>query len=266
MIHATVMTFNLRIHTPIDGSNAWPYRKNQAAELIRQTTPLAIGTQEGKYEMLRDLDAELPQYSRIGEGRAGFESGNPAMDECCAIYFRHELIVPVKHGQFWLSETPEIAESVSWDSSLPRFCTWACFQWRDRPDLRFYLFNTHFDHLGQQAREESAKLLLEQITKFKEEQNWPVVLTGDFNSLPDNPAITTLERSLSNAYSVLSEPVGRTFHDYEGGLEGEPIDYLFVSSDVDIESVSIHRDHQDGAYPSDHYPVSATLRLPSVRE
>lgn len=86
----TVMTFNLRVNTPVDGSNAWPYRNKQAADLIRRVAPLVAGTQEGRYDMLRDLDRDLIDYTRIGEGRSGYESGNETMDECCCIYYRHD--------------------------------------------------------------------------------------------------------------------------------------------------------------------------------
>lgn len=194
------MTFNLRVNTPIDGDNAWPYRIRHAADLVRKAEPLIIGTQEGRYDMLRDLDRELPEYSRLGEGRSGYESGDPRMDECCAIFYRKDLFKVIRHGQFSLSETPEIPASVSWDSSYPRFCTWACLERIDEPGRRFYVYNTHFDHESQLAREESAKLLLDRIARCQEEEGLPVLLTGDFNSFPDNPAIVTLRQNLVDAF------------------------------------------------------------------
>ncbi|MFD0961719.1 endonuclease/exonuclease/phosphatase family protein [Paenibacillus chungangensis] len=258
----TVMTFNLRVNTPVDGSNAWPYRSKQAAELIRRVAPLVASTQEGKYDMLRDLDRELSEYSRIGEGRSGYESGDEAMDECCCIYYRHDDVVLLKHGQFWLSETPDEAGSVSWDSSLPRFCTWGLFQLKEKPDLQFYLFNTHFDHIGQEARVESAKLLLQKIGESRQGRKVPAVVTGDFNCYPDNPAIALLKNQLNDAYDILGEPVGRTFHEFAGGIEGEPIDYIFTSEDMAILETIVYRDEQDGAYPSDHYPIASRVQLP----
>lgn len=258
----TVMTFNLRINTPEDGSNAWPYRNKQAADLIRRVAPLVAGTQEGKYDMLRDLDRDLTGYSRIGEGRSGYESGNEAMDECCCIYYRHDDVALLEHGQFWLSETPDEAGSVSWDSSLPRFCTWGLFQSNEKPERQFYLFNTHFDHIGQEARVASANLLLQKTAELRQDRQIPVVITGDFNCYPDNPAIAALKEQLNDAYDILDEAVGRTFHDFEGGVEGEPIDYIFASEDTLIRETIIYRDEQDGAYPSDHYPIASRLQLP----
>ncbi|WP_239616063.1 endonuclease/exonuclease/phosphatase family protein [Cohnella mopanensis] len=258
----TIMTFNLRVNTPIDGDNAWPYRIRHATDLVRKAEPLIIGTQEGRYDMLRDLDQELSDYSRLGEGRSGYESGDPRMDECCAIFYKHDRIKVIKQGQFSLSETPEIPGSVSWDSSYPRFCTWACLERIDEPGRRFYVYNTHFDHEGQLAREESAKLLLDRIARCQEEEGLPVLLTGDFNSFPENPAIVTLRQNLIDAYLAHPEPIGRTFHDFEGGVEGEPIDYLFFTRDVALLETTVYRDEYEGKYPSDHYPISAQVLLP----
>ncbi len=256
-----LMTFNLRVNTPVDGGNAWPYRIRHAAAAIKKTAPLVVGTQEGTNAMLLDLDRELPGYSRLGEGRSGPVSEDDRLhDECCAIYYRQDRLALASSGQFWLSETPEVPGSRSWDSSLPRICTWACFEAK-ASGRRFYAFNTHFDHLGQQAREESARLVLERIRRCREEEGIPAVLMGDFNAYPDNPAIVALREQLADAYGVLQEEAGRTFHAYEGGTEGQPIDYLFATEGAEFRKTIVHRERWEGAYPSDHYPVEAHVRL-----
>lgn len=254
-----VMTFNLRVNTPEDRENAWPYRIHRAGAVIRELEPVVIGTQEGFYSMLRDLDGELPGYRRIGEGRLGYESGLWAMDECCAIYYRDDLLTPLEHGQFWLSKTPDVPGSKSWDSSLPRFCTWVRFQVKNGSGHEFYVLNTHFDHLGERAREESARLILDFIARRREEYQLPVILMGDLNEEPDKAGVATLGESLLDAYTACAQPVGRTFHEYAGGLEGEPIDYLFVTPDIQLEETVVHRQQVDGGYPSDHYPVTARV-------
>lgn len=164
----------------------------------------------------------------------------------------------MEHGQFWLSETPDEAGSVSWDSSLPRFCTWGLFQSKKKPEQQFYHFNTHFDHIGQEARVASAKLLLQKMAELRQV---PVIITGDFNCYPDNPAIAALKEQLNDAYDVLIEPVGRTFHDFKGGVEGEPIDYIFTTENTEIMETIVYRDEQDGVYPSDHYPIASRIQL-----
>jgi len=256
-----VMTFNLRVNTPFDRANAWPHRIRRVASLVGEIGPMLFGTQEAFYEMLRDLDAVLPSYKRVGEGRAGYECGDSDLDECCAIFYRDDCLTLVKHGQFMLSATPDEPSSNSWDSSEPRICTWGCFASVARPDKRFYVYNTHFDHLGQTAREESAKLLLSRIEACREAEGLPVILMGDFNAEPDNPAIAILRTHLTDAYSMLPEPVGCTYHAFEGGTAGEPIDYVFVTHDVHVDRTIVHRQQVDGGYPSDHYPVEASMEI-----
>ncbi|MFD0590818.1 endonuclease/exonuclease/phosphatase family protein [Paenibacillus sp. GCM10027627] len=259
MTTATIMTFNLRVNTPIDGQNAWPYRKEQAAELIRNINPLIVGTQEGRYDMLHDLDQALPQYKRLGEGRAGYQSGNETLDECCAIFYRHDQVSLIKSGQFWLSERPDEPASLGWDSSYSRFCTWAFFQLTAFPQKQFYVFNTHFDHIGDQAREESAKLLLTKIADITENEGLPSILTGDFNSFPEHASIKLLKAGLQDAFEATETNPGCTFHDFAGGVQGEPIDYIFTSASLKIKETIVHRDEQEGRYPSDHYPISVLL-------
>src|SRR5690606_18407265 len=115
-MNLTVMTFNLRVNVPSDGDNAWPNRKRQLAETILQSTPAIIGTQEGRYGMLEELDGLLPSYCRIGEGRAGYRSGDESLDECCAIYYDKHRLFLLEVGQFWLSETPDQPSDKAWDA------------------------------------------------------------------------------------------------------------------------------------------------------
>lgn len=260
-MNMTAMTLNLRIDIPIDGVNAWPHRLHAATALILETNPTLLGTQEGKYGMLEDLDRLLPDYNRIGEGRLGYESGHLQQDECCAIYYKQAELNVIKHGQFWLSETPELPGSKSWDSCLPRICTWACFEMKQQSGTRFYTFNTHFDHLGQQAREESSKLIIARIQQLRRDECLPVLLMGDFNAHPDNITITLLQDQFVDAYSILNEPVGCTFHAFEGGTKGQPIDYVFTTSDVEIIETVVDRKLRDERYPSDHYSIAVTLSI-----
>lgn len=253
------MTFNLRVNVQGDGSNAWPYRKHRAAAVIAAASPDLFGTQEGTGAMLKDLDEVLPDYSRIGTGRVG--EGDSSHDEHCALYYKPAEVTLLKQGQFWLSETPDVQGSISWDSCLPRICTWGLFQSKKNDGLRFYVMNTHFDHLGVTARQKSAKLMLEQIRRFREEEELPVLLMGDLNAEPGEPEISLLREQLQDAYALLGGPAGCTFHDFKGGTEGEPIDYIFATSDIEMTETIIHREKLDGAYPSDHYPVAVSWNV-----
>lgn len=258
-----VMSFNLRVHVPSDGDNAWPYRKNMVADTIKNHKPIIVGTQEGRYAMLEDLDGLLPEYNRIGEGRAGYRSGDEGLDECCAILYDPLRVSLIDQGQFWLSETPDEPSGRAWDADYPRFCTWAKFASIETPSDQFYLFNTHFDHVGAQAREQSAKLILRQIGSIIGDSSIPFIVTGDLNCHPEDQAIRTLSAELRNACAVHGQEAELTFHDFQGGATGEPIDYIFSSKDAVIEEAAVLRTSQNGRYPSDHYPVIAEVSFPN---
>ncbi|MGG1555706.1 endonuclease/exonuclease/phosphatase family protein [Paenibacillus ferrarius] len=268
----TVMTFNLRYNEKKDGNNDWPHRVDQAADLIRRYRPSAIGMQEGLRSMLDDLQARLPGYAWVGEGRGG---GNE--DEHNAIFYDTSLLCVQEWGQFWLSETPEQPNSVSWDSSLPRICTWARLQSIAEPGLEWMLYNTHLDHIGQEARVKGAALIRSRMERYvgmaagadasAVGSLLPAVLTGDFNAWPSNPAIVQLRSELFDAYRLHDGEVGLTAHSFHGGSDGQPIDYIFASAGVCVLEAHVIHDNVDGRYPSDHYPVLARMRIePCERE
>ncbi|SFI50449.1 Metal-dependent hydrolase, endonuclease/exonuclease/phosphatase family [Paenibacillus sp. UNC496MF] len=257
----TVMTFNLRNSSANDGDNAWPNRIGAAAATIRAHAPSLFGIQEGFLHMLEELNALLPDYAWIGEGRGGGTE-----DEHCAIFYRKADFDLLEQGQFWLSETPEQAGSVGWDSSLPRICTWGRFRAAGSPEREIAVYNTHLDHIGEQAREQGMRLVLRSMAR--EGQDRPAILMGDFNAEPGDRVIRFLrgqtdidgDRSeLTDAYAALEASPGRTFHDFRGGTEGEPIDYLFVNAPLTVSAVQVDRGDIDGRYPSDHYPVIARI-------
>jgi endonuclease/exonuclease/phosphatase family metal-dependent hydrolase len=251
------MTFNLRYNEVKDGDNAWPHRVDQAAGLIRRYRPAAVGTQEGLLPMLTDLQQRLPAYAWVGEGRGGGHE-----DEHNAIFFDTSLLRVQEWGQFWLSETPERPNSVSWDSSLPRICTWARLQSLAEPGLEWMLYNTHLDHIGQEARMKGTALICSRMgSRFEAGAPLPAVLTGDFNAWPSNPAIMRTRSELFDAYRTLDGDVGMTAHSFKGGTKGYPIDYIFASGDVSVSEAQVIRDNVGGRYPSDHYPVLARMRI-----
>lgn len=263
-----VMTFNLRVHVAVDGDNAWPYRVKAAARVIMESGAAVVGTQEGTRAMLDDLSAELEGYSWIGRSR---EAGDGTYGEYNAVFYRNDLLTVRQSGEFWLSETPDVPGSQSWEAGCPRICTWVLFETATEPTRRFVHFNTHLDHLSQEARQRGAALVLDAIERQAQESvGLPMLLTGDFNAYPADPEIAQIrERQgtklpLADAYAVLAkngiEP-GLTYHAYEGGTEGQPIDYIFATNDVNIVSVVVDQKRYDGRYPSDHYPILATVRF-----
>lgn len=251
-----VMTFNLRINVKQDGANSWPNRILEAAEVIKESGASVICTQEGSYSMLKDLEVLLPEYAWIGQGRMGGHE-----DEHCAIFFHRNSLEVVNSGTFGLSEYPEQIGTKSWDTSCPRICTWIQLQ---KPDGQLCcIFNTHLDHMSSEAREKGIQLIVERMDTMRSDSGIPAVLAGDFNSNPDSDVIRYLnEMGLHNAFSIVEERAAvRTYHGFDGGETGEPIDYIFVTKEIRIESVHINRKKYNGRYPSDHYPVSVLLTI-----
>ncbi|SFL08654.1 Metal-dependent hydrolase, endonuclease/exonuclease/phosphatase family [Paenibacillus sp. 1_12] len=263
-MNMTVMTFNLRYDTPDDGESAWPHRVNGAAQMIQDHNPLLVGTQEGFYPMLMELQEQIPEYAWVGHGRMGEHE-----NEHCAVFYKASELEVQHQGQFWLSETPFEPASKSWDSHLPRICTWISFLHKTS-QKQFVVYNTHLDHLGEQARKLGTALIWENISSHRIEFGLPVVLMGDMNSHPSDWPIRFLRGELEHmgkqtwlkdAYTALSGSIGLTAHSFQGGDEGEPIDYIFVSPEIEVLKTEVDRRKLRGVYPSDHYPIVSQLRL-----
>ncbi|TDL32868.1 endonuclease/exonuclease/phosphatase family protein [Jeotgalibacillus sp. S-D1] len=260
-----ILTFNLRVDLPQDGENAWRFRSQKAAEVIKSHKPAVFGTQEGKRHMLKDLERDLGDYGWLGGDRRG---GNE--DEFCALFYQRERVEAVDHGQFWLSETPEVPGSISWESDYPRICTWAVFQLNENRDKKFIVYNTHLDHISQKARENGIHLIGEKIKEHQEKTNLPIILMGDLNSELENEVVRFLRGQiplngstikLKDAFEKLEEAPGRTFHGFQGGLDGAPIDYIFTTLDIVVKDTKIDRSRAEEGYPSDHYPVIAAVEI-----
>lgn len=264
-----VMSFNIRFNNPVDGDNAWPNRKEMVASMIQFHDTDLVGIQEALKVQMDDLAILLPEYNWIGVGRDdGKEAG-----EYSAIFYRKDRLQDLQHGTFWLSATPEIAGSMGWDAACVRVVTWAKFKDRETGEI-FYHFNTHFDHVGESARRESAKLLLRKIEEMVKTK--PVIVTGDFNATENSPAYEILTKgmigeaasnqphSLADArYVSMRAHHGPdwTFHGFETVVDRPRIDYIFVSKNVQVERHGVLSDRWNGRYPSDHLPVLAELVL-----
>lgn len=253
-----VMTYNLRYASP-NPPNAWPQRRPLVAKVIQDTKPDVIGTQEGVYSQLKDLAADLPEYAWIGLGREG-----GSKSEFMAVFYRKKRLEPVAFDHFWLSDTPSVVGSSTWGNSNRRMVTWVRF--RDRESKQeFYLFNTHFDHEIQIAREKSAVLLRERIEALKAEL--PVIVTGDFNADERNKAHAILTEGdfLQDTWhrAKLQEGEGLgTFNGFRSIPKNNTrIDWILTRGDVEVEKTQIITYSQDGQFPSDHFPLVAWLRL-----
>ncbi|MBK8556535.1 MAG: endonuclease/exonuclease/phosphatase family protein [Lewinellaceae bacterium] len=253
----SVMSYNLRYDNPNDGPNAWPERRDFLAAQVRFHHPDVFGVQEGLQQQLDYLKKTLPAYTYLGVGRDDGKSGG----EYSAIFYQKEKFQVVNAGTFWLSETPE-TPSQSWDAALPRICTYACLM--DTNQQIFWVFNTHFDHVGVKAREASARLILEKIETLNTDHQ-PVILTGDFNCTPDSAPYKHLSAALLDSRAVSQEPPFGPEGTFNGFVFDKPaanrIDYIFCSSSIKVLRYAVLSDNRDCHYPSDHFPVLVQVKL-----
>ena len=257
-----VMTFNIRLDHAGDGIHNWRYRKSAAAGLIEREAVDIVGTQEVFKNQLDDILNAAPDYASVGVGRFdGKEAG-----EYSAIFYRKDRFTPEKSGNFWLSETPEKEGSKGWDAACERIVTWAVFS--DRlSNTKVLVMNTHFDHVGSQARKNSAKLLLAKASELA--NGLPVIITGDFNGTSESEPLQIMLQSgwLSDTHAKAQTVEGPewSFHDFGRlPLADRPlIDFVFVSPQLEVSSYHNIFREIDSTFYSDHNPILVVLNLKS---
>ncbi|MGE7204417.1 endonuclease/exonuclease/phosphatase family protein [Sphingomonas sp. NPDC019816] len=248
-----VMTFNVR-YASDEGAQRWAVRRPVMVELIRRAAPDVIGTQELLQRQGDDLTQALPGYRWFGRDRMGGHA-----NEHMGIFYRPDRLTLVEHGDFWLSDTPEVVGSQSWGTDLPRMANWAVFETKEATPHRFLFVDTHLAHrdADAEARDKAAALILARLPALA--QGLPVVVAGDMNARPDTAAYRRFAGALTDAWPSAKRRAGpaMTFHDFTGTPDRR-IDYLFVRG-FRAEAVATNTYHQGKTYPSDHFPVQATL-------
>lgn len=257
-----VMTYNLRYGLANDGENSWPHRREMLFNVIRDFNPDVLGVQEALEFQLDELGEALPGYKYVGVGR---EDGK-RRGEFAAILYRSERLECAASGTFWLSDTPEVVGSTSWGNQLTRICTWAEFRDRAAEGARFRIYNNHWDHQSQPAREGSAALVLKKIAA--DAADLPVLVTGDFNAGEDNKATAIIlhgDPKLRDTFRAIHPDVKDvgTFTGFADRTDGRKIDYVLVTPQWQVKDADIIRTQVDGRYPSDHFPVTAVVELPA---
>jgi len=253
----SVLTYNIRYDNPGDGDDAWPKRRYHLAAQLRFFAPDIFGIQEGLHRQLVYLNEQLPAYTRVGVGRDdGREAG-----EYSALFFLKKRFGLIASGTFWLSETPD-SVSKGWDAALPRICTYARLH-DSLAGKNVWVFNTHFDHIGVEARRRSAELIVKKIRE-KNTAGEQVVLMGDFNAVPQDEPIAVLTREMLDARAVSGEPPFGPEGTFNGFKFGEPvekrIDDIFLSGMVlKVKQHAVLSDSRNCHYPSDHLPVLARM-------
>jgi endonuclease/exonuclease/phosphatase family metal-dependent hydrolase len=279
-----VMTFNIRYDNPGDGLDVWANRKDKVASMVRLYQADIVGMQEAQRNQIDDLAERLPKHKWFGVGRNDGKDGG----EFTPIFYRPDRLELVEQKTFWLSPTPDQVGSRGWDAALPRIATWGKFRFRAEDEgeqAEFYIFNTHFDHMGVVARLESAKLLRAKVAEIAGDH--PAILMGDFNCLPGSPPYQWLigkEPPPPATNGVKAEPPPAadlpkdalldamlstrnphhgpttTWNGFKTLAPNRKIDHIFFRGPLTIEQHAILDDHWDGRFPSDHLPVMVEVR------
>ncbi|WP_326731334.1 endonuclease/exonuclease/phosphatase family protein [Streptomyces phaeochromogenes] len=254
-----VMSFNLRYASTAE-PNSWAVRRPVMRELLRQEQPHVMGVQEGLYQQVRDIEADLgPHYDWIGTGRAG-----GSRDEFMAVYYDTRRLAPVEYDHFWLSDTPNVIGSNTWGGGSIRMVTWVRFRDLGDGERQFYFLNTHLDNASQNARARAASLISARIAGL--DRTLPLLVTGDFNiAAHKNPVYDTmLAAGLTDTWDTAAQrsKLYATFHGYQPLIpDGDRIDWILATPGVTAHRASINTFSAHGQFPSDHLPVQASLTL-----
>lgn len=252
----TVATYNIRYDAEGDAGNRWKDRAPFLTQLIKFHGFDIFGTQEGLKHQIEAIKSDLPGFEYIGVGR----DDGKAEGEYAAIFFDTRKFEVVKQGDFWLSENTQVPNK-GWDAALPRICTWGLF--RDKQtDFEFFLFNTHFDHIGTEARKESAKLIIQKARELG--AGTPMIITGDFNVDQHSESYHVLQNggAVKDAYELapLKYAPNGTFNGFDITRVSESrIDHIFLSPPFKVVRYGILTDSYAGKLPSDHFPVMAEV-------
>lgn len=253
----TVATFNIRYDNPDDDPHTWENRKDIVANLILFHEFDIFGIQEGLSHQVKDLDERLPNHDFIGVGR----DDGKVKGEYTAIYFDKRKYKVQESDTFWLAPETDHPNK-GWDAALPRICTWAKMA-TVNSNKTFYVFNTHFDHRGVEARNQSARLILEKIKEINTE-SLPVILTGDFNVGQETEAYQLLRTApgmkdtFDSAEIVYANNGTTNSFDITTSTE-RIIDHIFVSEKINVQKYGILTDTYHSRFPSDHFPVMAVV-------
>ncbi|MFZ4456349.1 MAG: endonuclease/exonuclease/phosphatase family protein [Bacteroidales bacterium] len=256
-----VSTFNIRLNTPVDGINTWSLRKDSVCAFIQKSNLAVFGMQEVKHNQLVDLQNCLSGFTSVGVGRDDGKEGG----EYSPVFFDNKRFKLIDSGTFWLSETPSVAGSKGWDAAFPRVASWA--KLKDTVSKRiFFVFNTHFDHIGLEARRKSALLIQQRVAEIA--LHSAVVIMGDFNSTTKDEAYNTMiapDKGFFDAHLLAKESTGEqwSFHGF-GSVklaERELIDFVFINSKFGVLKYENLFIEHEGHYLSDHNPLIVTLSI-----
>ncbi len=247
-----IMSFNIRCLGV--GNDTWEDRIGIVSQTFLKSEADSIGIQEGTPEWMATLkDTVSEKYDFVGQGRDGLDKG-----EYSAIFYLKDKYDVVDSGTFWLSETPD-EMSRGWDASMNRICTWAILK-NKVTGKQYVHMNSHFDHIGTIAQNNSAELITE---KAKEFGDLPVVFTADMNVNEGSKAYNTMVNSGIFTDTKIQAPDTMdylTYHDTKPEKhDGNVLDYVMVNNKLTATAYRVVTAGIDGRYVSDHFPVYADM-------
>lgn len=267
LAQGSIATYNIRYDGHTDLANDWVERKVPIAQFVLNNQIKIIGFQEVLNNQLLDLQALLPSYKYVGVGR----DDGKTQGEYTPIFYDSTKFIALQSGTFWLSATPE-KPSKGWDAALNRICTYALLQNKLNEELT-WVFNTHFDHVGVEARLHSAELILDQIAELLQKQDAPVLLIGDFNMEDTDKGIELIAARFKD-FSCVQVPDGKrrkkiheicfppTFNGFtKDQNDDKRIDYIFGSDRIISLKTEVDQAAFGRSYPSDHFPVLVYFRV-----
>jgi endonuclease/exonuclease/phosphatase family metal-dependent hydrolase len=249
-----VMSYNVRTGTANDGTNSWQFRCPATIEMLNEQKPDVFGIQEALESQLLFITENIKDYKQVGVGR----DNGKKKGEFMSIFWNTKTVSMIKWGTFWLSETPDVP-SKGWDAACKRTATWALMKDK-KTGKKYYFVNTHLDHKGTQAQKNGLALIVSKIKEMNP-KGYPMVLTGDFNIKPDDPALVDLDKIMVSARNVaLTTDHLQTFNGWGKAKSDLVIDYIYISGfSRCIEYQTVTKKYADRKYISDHYPIYATL-------
>lgn len=249
-----IISSNIRYENDHDGINSWENRRPLLQKIYSEFSPDILGTQEGRFLQTKGLANDLT-LKLVESHRSWIEN---RMYPC--LYVNETFIKVKTSGDIWLSKTPNISGSLSFKSAFPRLCTWMQIT-HLQSNNDYIVINTHLDHVLEETRVEQINVLIREI-KLINNQNLPIILLGDFNDTPTSTIRKKIMQhlNLKDPWIELSLPEEKTHHGFLGekGV-GERIDWILVPKTFSTETIFLEKRSFNDIYPSDHYPLLATL-------
>lgn len=247
----TVITSNIRFDNPADGVNQWSNRKHHLAITLLSQTPLIIGTQEGREPQLRELGRLLSGYSLIDNNREWLtERMYPSF------FVKNDSVTVLESGDIWLSETPHIPGSCSFESAFPRLCTWIKVEINKN---KWLFANVHLDHVKLSTRLAQVNVFGEEIKKIRQDEK--LIVLGDFNDSPQSELRKNLLAHFPTLFDPWVEPEESSHHPFTGEHpEGSRIDWILVENQFKNSQIKLLKDSHRGHWPSDHFPVCCQIK------